>query len=225
MNPSWMKSPIGLLMLVFALGLVMLSCGGDGEDDGKGRDREVTGSLGDAVADDGGGGVDEVQEDRLRDAEAELRANPQSADALATVVQVHFAKALGERDEATGLFNARGRQELLAAADAWERYLATDPSPPSADVAELMSDIYGLLGAYDKAEQSAQIVADRNPTVDAYLALARYASFANHKQSARKAGDKAIELAAGGERANVEQQVDQVLKEGRPPRAPAQAGP
>jgi hypothetical protein len=206
------------LAVLMGGGLVLFGIGGD-----------VTGGLlseGGIFSGDGGSSdVEKQQDERLRDAEADLRTNPQNAEALATVVQIHFNKATSERDEATGAYNARGRSELFAAADGWQRYLDTEPSPPSAEVAELMTDIYALVGQYKKAQRSAQIVADQNPSVDAYLALAQYATFAKDKRTAERAGDKAIELAADDERDDIEQQVKQILKQKPPPQAPAQAPP
>ena len=205
------------LAVLMGGGLVLFGIGGD-----------VTGGLlseGGVFSGGSGGDVDEAQEERLADAERELRANPQDVEALASVVQIHFNKATTERDEQTGLYNARGRSELFAAADAWQRYLAAKPARPSADVAGLMTDIYGQVGGYKKAQRSAQIVADQNPSVDAYLDLALYATFAKKKRTAEKAGDKAIELAADDERADVKQQVKEILKQKPPPQAPGQAPP
>jgi tetratricopeptide (TPR) repeat protein len=206
------------LAVLMGGGLVLFGIGGD-----------VTGGLlseGGIFSGDGGKSeVEEQQDERLRDAQAELRTNPQNTEALATVVQVHFNKATGERDEATGAFNARGRSELFAAVDAWQRYLATNPDPPSADVAELMTDIYALTGEYKRAQQSAQVVANQNPSVDAFLALTQYATYAKDKRAARRAGDKAIELAADDEREDIEQLVKETLKQKAPPQAPAEAPP
>jgi tetratricopeptide (TPR) repeat protein len=206
------------LAVLMGGGLVLFGIGGD-----------VTGGLlseGGIFSGDGGSSqAEKEQDERLREAQADLRSNPQNAEALATVVQVHFNKATGERDEATGAFNARGRSELFAATDAWQRYLATNPDPPTADVAELMTDIYALTGQYKKAQQSAQIVADQNPSVDAFLALAQYATYAKDKRTARRAGDKAIELAADDERKDIEQLVEETLKQKAPPQAPAQPPP
>jgi hypothetical protein len=205
------------LAVLMGGGLVLFGIGGD-----------VTGGLfsqGGIFSGDPGGDVEEQQDERLRDAQAELRTNPQNPEALATVVQVHFNKATAERDEATGAFNARGRSELFAAVDAWQRYLATNPDPPSADVAELMTDIYALTGEYKRAQQSAQVVANQNPSVDAFLALTQYATYAKDKRAARRAGDKAIELAADDEREDIEQLVEETLKQKAPPQAPAEAPP
>jgi hypothetical protein len=206
------------LAVLMGGGLVLFGIGGD-----------VTGGLlseGGIFSGDGGtSDVEKQQDERLRDAERDLTANPQNTEALATVVQVHFNKATSERDEATGAYNARGRSELFAAADAWQRYLTTEPKPPSADVAELMTDIYALVGQYKKAQRSAELVAEQNPSVDAYLALAQYATFAKDKRAAEKAGDKAIELAADDERADIRQQVKAILKQKPPKQAPAQAPP
>jgi hypothetical protein len=205
------------LAVLMGGGLVLFGIGGD-----------VTGGLlseGGIFSGDGGGDVEEQQDERLRDAENALRSNPRDTEALATVVQVRFNKATNQQDEATGAYNARGRSELFAATDAWQRYLATNPSPPSADVAELMTDIYALVGQYKRAQRTAQIVADQNPSVDAFLALAQYATYAKDKKDARKAGDKAIELAADDERADIKRQVKDILKSKAPPQAPAEPPP
>jgi tetratricopeptide (TPR) repeat protein len=206
------------LAVLMGGGLVLFGIGGD-----------VTGGLlseGGIFSSDGGSSeVEKAQDERLREAEAELRSNPQNTEALSSVVQIHFNKATGERDEATGAYNARGRSELFAAADAWQRYLATNPDPPSGDVAELMTDIYALTGQYKKARQSAKVAAEQNPSVDAFLALAQYATYAKNKRAARRAGDKAIELAADDEREDIEQLVEETLKQKPPKQAPAEAPP
>ena len=205
------------LAVLMGGGLVLFGIGGD-----------VTGGLlseGGVFSGEGGDDVEKQQDERLRDAERDLRSNPQNTEALSTVVQVRFNKATAQRDEQTGLFNARGRSELFAAADAWQRYLSTEPATPSGEVAELMTDIYALVGDYKKAQRSAQIVADQNPSVDAFLALAQYATYAKDKRTAQRAGDKAVELAADDERQDVEQQVEEILKQKTPPFAPAQPPP
>jgi hypothetical protein len=207
------------LAVLMGGGLVLFGIGGD-----------VTGGLlseGGVFSDGGGGDVSKQQDERLKDAERDFNANPGNTEALATIVQVHFQKATGEegRDQQTGVFSSRGRSELFAALDAWQRHLATKPRRPSAEVAELVTDIYGLVGEYKKAQQSAEIVTEQNPSVDAYLNLALYATYAKDKEAAKAAGDKAIDLAADDERADVKQQVEETLKQKTPPQAPAEAPP
>ncbi len=65
------------------------------------------------------------------------------------------------------MFDDEGREQLRQAEQAWDRYLATDPARPDADVAAVMAQALGpgALNELDKAVTALQIVAEERRTL------------------------------------------------------------
>jgi hypothetical protein len=190
------------LAVLMGGGLVLFGIGGD-----------VSGGLFDAFSDrnDQGSG-NPIVERRLKSAEERLRANPKDQVALQDLVRARFQLAGDDVNPNTGLYGPDARSDLRAAAEAWDRYLATNPKPPDPSLARVMLQVYGEFGLNQpaRAAQAADIVAEADPTSSTLLALARYASLAGQKRKADLAGKRAIALATDSQKKVVKQQVEQI---------------
>ncbi len=145
-------------------------------------------------------------------------ANPRDAAAWAQLTRVRYTVA-GQGDnynQATGTFTAKGRAQLVRAAQAWERYLALDPPHPNANVARLMVQAYSPLGLNQPAKgvRAAEIVADAQPSSQTYYQLAVYAYAAGQTRKGDLAGQKSVQLAPPQQRAGVKSQVDAAKSSG-----------
>ena len=176
----------GVLALLFLVGFVGFGIGG--EIGGGGLIDSITGGGGDS-------NTAEQYEQQIEDAESALEANPEDPKALVRLAQyrVLSGQAQLDVDEATGQpsLTEESRGEFEAGVDAWTRYLATDPEKPDVATAGPVVQAYVLLGDADGAAQTQEILAEANPSGNAYYLLAyyRYADFDF------KAGDEASELA------------------------------
>ena len=155
-----------------------------------------------------------IVEKRLKASEARLRTNPQDQQALKDLTRSHFQLAGNDVNPDTGLYGKKARPELRMAADAWVRYLATNPDPPDPSLARVMLQVYGEFGLSQppKAAQAAELVTRSDPTSSTFLALSRYAALAGDKRKADLAGKRAIALAPKAQKKVVKQQADQIKK-------------
>jgi hypothetical protein len=190
------------LAVLMGGGLVFFGIGG-----------EVSGGLFDAFSDRNATGDDgdEIVEKRIDEAEARLRRNPRDEVALKELVRTNYQLASTQVAPGANEFPDDARDELDAAARAWQRYLALEPRQVDPSLANLMLQAYGpgALERYDEAARTAEIVAEQNETPAAYLQLVQFASLAGKTRIADLAGEKAIELASPRERRAVKEQVEQ----------------
>ena len=182
----------------------------------------VNGGLSDLFS--GGGGsntADKTIQKKIDTAEKQLQANPKSEAALAEVIRGHYQLATANADPNSGQFTADARDDLLQAAAAWQRYLATNPEKPNLGLARVMVQGYTGLAqsatgdnaaadaqkAWSGAAGAIELVAAAQPTANNYIALVQYASLAGQTNKADLAGKKAIALAPKGQEKAVKQQV------------------
>lgn len=189
------------LAVLMGGGLVLFGIGGD-----------VSGGLIDAFGGRSGNSSvsDDVFEERIDQAQTQLRANPADELALKTLVRANYQLASAEAGQST-TFPPEARDELRRAAQAWERYLALEPERMDQSLASLMLQAYspGALNQPVKAVGTAEILANASETPQAYLVLVQFAALAGQDRKADLAGKKAIELASKSERSTVRQQVEQ----------------
>jgi hypothetical protein len=190
------------LAILMGGGLVLFGIGSD-----------VQGGLADFFTggDTGGQSGDQVIEDQLAEAEAQLEANPKDPQALATVARTNVQLATTTDPEARSagqLFAPEETGRLEGASDAWERY-ADVASKPDDALAFLMTQVYGPQGLNEpaKAVDAARVVAEARRTPEAYLVVAQYAALAGDKQEVDTATKRAVELAPKSRAADIEQQV------------------
>jgi hypothetical protein len=206
------------LAILMGGGLVLFGIGSD-----------VQGGLADIF---GGGSSsdqsgDQVIEDQLASAEADLEANPQDAEALETVVQtnVQLARTTDQEAAAAGqLFEEGATPQLEAAADAWERYVEAERKPDDS-IAFLMTQVYGPQGLDegDAAVEAAKVVAEERNTPEGYLALVQTAAIAGDQKEIDAAAERATALAPKSQRKQIEKQVT-AIEAAAAAQAQAQAG-
>jgi hypothetical protein len=193
---------IGLALLMGG-GLVLSGIGSD-----------ASGGLLDAFI-GGGDGVNKEESQKpfnnqIKAAEAPLRTNPQDAAALATLVRAHFGLAGLEQeqsDDGTQVsINDKGIEEMRKAADAWKRYIATEPERVDPGLAATALQIYRVIGLpqdqKDKNElyvAPARSIAEQENTVDAYIRLVAVATQAGDTRTAGLAERKALSFAQSKE--------------------------
>lgn len=194
----------GLLAVVFGGGFIFFGIGSE----------TGGGGLFDGLFGEGGNSTASQYEQQIEDAEEKLEADPDNARALADLTQYRFssAQAQFEYDESTGQVTGvpeEARGELEAAAEAWNRYLDTDP--PKVDVTAATSAVnaFTFLEDASGAAEAQELLAKANPSANAYVALARFRYADLDLKGARKAGEQALESSKPAQRKQVKKLLDQ----------------
>ncbi|MBX5441123.1 MAG: hypothetical protein IRZ32_06300 [Solirubrobacteraceae bacterium] len=179
------------LAILMGGGLILFGIGG-----------ATSGGLVDAITGGGGGGTTSF-EDRVEEAREKVAANPQDADALASLILARWALAQQEASEqdaetAEEAWAAPEVREQLNLADrAWQRYVALDPAEINAGAAGAMLQVYSLLEAPEKAVRAAEALTEAQPnSYGPYTQLFQVALQAGQDRKAQLAYDRALELAA-----------------------------
>lgn len=199
---------LGLAILMGA-GLVLFGIGGN-----------VNGGLSDLFGSGSGSNKgNQVIQKRIDAAQKRLAANPADQTALGEVIRGHYQLAAASSDPNTGAFSKGARGDLLKAAGAWQRYLATNPAKPNVGLARVMVQAYSGLAQGATGDQTAtrsywsgaanatELIAAAQPNPSNYVALVQYATLAGQTSKAGLAGGKAVELAPKGQRKSVKQEV------------------
>jgi tetratricopeptide (TPR) repeat protein len=168
----------------------------------------TSGGIFDALGIGGGSGTSSPQYDaQIQRAEDTLKTNPKDEKALITLARTHFlaGQAATETDDQGRItLTDETLSQYRDAADAWEKYLKTDPKQPDDGVASLMQRAYATLAGTDPARieddinqafKAAQIVATARPSFGSYLQLATYATLAGEGKVAKEAEQKALQEA------------------------------
>ena len=129
--------------------------------------------------------------------------------ALAKFIRLSYELAAVEVDE-SGQFTEEGRDLLRDADTAWQEYVDR-ARPPETAIARMMVRAYGPAGLDQPADaaEAAEIVAQADPSAQAYLELVQHAARAGQTRKADLAAKKAIELASPADRAEVRQLAEQ----------------
>lgn len=206
---------VGLAVLMGG-GLVLSGIGSD-----------AGGGILDAIVgtDGGDGGTDDARkplENRVKEAEKRLQANPRDRAALAELVRAHFALAgLEQSDDGEQVtITDKGKEELRKAEQAWTRYIATDPERVDPGLASTVIAIYDSgevpLPQDQKAKNeryvrpAADLAAQTN-TKEAYIKLFQVATQAGDTRTAGLAERKALSFAATkDDRATIKDQIDAI---------------
>src|SRR3954451_13205025 len=180
---------LGLAILMGG-GLVLFGIGG-----------ATSGGLLDALQGNSGSvNANDVFQKRVDALEKRTQANPRDAAAWDQLANVRFSAATsGENyDQANRAYTNKGKAELRRASDAWQRYLALNPSKPNAETAAKMVQALGTGGLqrYADAVKALEIVLDDRPaTYQLYAQLAVLAHGAKQARKATLSTNKAVELA------------------------------
>ena len=190
------------LAILMGGGLVLFGIGG-----------AVSGGLVDAITQGSGGadtGVDRYR-DRVAQAERRARANPKDAAAWASLARARFQLAsVGDSfDQATGQYNAEGKRQLQAAADAWQKHLQVAGDKPDDGVAGIMVQTYSALGDRVKAVQAQEIITEARPKAATFASLAILAYQAGQTRKGDLARARALELTEPDQRETLKAQLDE----------------
>lgn len=149
--------------------------------------------------------------------EKELKQN--SSDAAA---YVGLAKALlheAGNEEAgyvtNGIPTSKGKELYRRASQAWQSYLALNPSKVDPELAQLVFPIYAEEGLNEpsKAVQALQVItADQPESVHYYAYLAIYAYKAKNESIGDLATKKALSLAPADQRARLQTELEEAKK-------------
>ncbi len=114
----------------------------------------------------------------------------------------------------TGAPTAKGKELYRRASQAWLSYLALNPRVPSAELAQLVYNIYGEEGLNEpaKAVQALNIIVTKRETASYYAQLAEYAYKAGNTGLGDLAAAKAVKLAPAAERARLQTELAEVKK-------------
>lgn len=112
-----------------------------------------------------------------------------------------------------GVVTSKGKELFKQVAAAWSGYIALNPPKPNAELAQLMSNVYGELGL-DEAAKEVEVlqiaVASRPTDAALYAQLAEYAYKANNTSVGDLASAKAVSLAPASERKRVKDALAEV---------------
>jgi hypothetical protein len=211
------------LAILMGGGLVFFGVGSD-----------VSGGIADIFSGDSSGGSGNGQiEKRIEQDNARLKRNPRDEAALRDLVRANYQLAGSQGSPDQSGFPPAAKPALNAAGNAWERYLALEPKKLDTSLATVALQIYDptALNRPKEAEQAARIIAEDDPSSQAYLRLVQYATLAGDTRTADLAGEKAIELAPKSQRKEAEAAVKQAKMPqqqggsgGAPTPAPAPGG-
>jgi hypothetical protein len=202
------------LAVLMGGGLVFFGIGGD-----------VSGGLFDAFSDNrSGGDANDAIKKRVDRAEKRLQANPNDVGAMTTLVRDNYQLATAETASDSIGFPPEARDELRAAARAWDRYVAAARQPDTS-LAAVAIQIFDptALNRPKQAARAASIIAAADESPAAYLRVVQYATLAGDKRTADLAGKKAIDLASRSERKLVTDQVEQAKQTQQQPVQPQAA--
>lgn len=206
------------LALLMGGGLVFFGIGGS-----------VSGGLFDAFSSNGSQSGSNQSEQRLEEAQTALAQDPEDETALVQKIRASYQLAQESVNAETGQPTDTSRGHLEAADEGWRAYLELNPDAPDPEkpldaaakrpdgsLASLMLRVYDEngLGEPGKAAQAAALVAQAQPSSNAYLLLIRYASIAGDERTADLAARKAVELADKSSRDAIQKQAEQIKQAG-----------
>lgn len=188
------------LALLMGGGLVFFGIGG-----GSG-----SGGLLDAVGQGGGGKANgpSLYAKQVKAAELAVARMPTDRAAWAALADARFKVAgIGDNyNQTTGVFTTKGRNQLQASQQAWERYLSLKPPKPNPNLAREMVRALTALNQLDGAVTAQEIVATHDAGNSAQFAnLAALAYLAGQTRKGDLSSTKAVGLAATNVRTTLKQ--------------------
>ena len=169
----------------------------------------TSGGIFDALGIGGGSsGSDPQYSQQIDSANEALQQDPKDEKALLKLARYNFLEgqaALETDDQGRQSLSQDSVDSYRAAADAWERYLKTDPKQPDDNVAGLMLKVFATSAGTDPAElesdvngayESAKIVADARPSLGSYTELATWAYLSGNTEAGDAAKQKALKKSA-----------------------------
>jgi hypothetical protein len=196
---------LGLALLMF-VGFVGFSIGSSG----------LSGGIVDAITGNGGSGGGDTAatkrlETQIQTAQAKTRTSPSEPAAWAELARarLRFASVGDNFDPASSDYTAAGKRQLTAAGEAWDKYLALNPSKPDEGLARQMIQAFLSLNKPEKAVSAQEIVTQVEPTQQTFTNLALLAYQAGQTRKGDLAAAKAVDLAPKSDRKDLKKQLDQ----------------
>jgi tetratricopeptide (TPR) repeat protein len=201
---------LGLALLMF-VGFVGFGIGSSG----------LSGSIGDLIRDNGGGGGNSAADanERLaaqaRSAEAAAKASPTDAAKWAAAAQARVRlSVVGDNfDSNTGDYTAAGKRQLQAASANWDKYMALKPKPVDERLAKQMAQAFLSLNQADKAVTALETLTESDPSQQTFQNLAVYAYQAGQLRKGDLAAGRAVELAPKDQQKQLKTQLDQAKQQ------------
>ena len=196
------------LALLMGGGLVLFGIGGD-----------VSGGLVDALREDNGtlSSGDDRFRDRATQAQRAADANPRDPAAYAALARARYqyASAGDFIDRNAGTYTPEGKQQLEAAAAAWEKHLTLAKNKPDDGVATVMVQVYGQLGLNEpeKAVAAQEIITEVRPKDSTFATLAVLAYQAGQTRKGDLATKEALSLADADDRETLKSELDQAKQQ------------
>ncbi len=154
-------------------------------------------------------------EDNIDAAKAKLAKDPNDTKALLKLAENEYlvGKEGVTQDQTTGQISVSNEAHtaLGEAADAWSRYLRVNKGKPDVTTAFDMVNVYVILNDADGAAKAQEIIAQDQPSAQSYGQLAYFQYFAGDIQGGDASRDKALSMASGAQR----KQLESTLKQAR----------
>jgi hypothetical protein len=199
------------LAVLFLLGFVGFGIGVGGGPGG------IFDALGLTNNSSTGSGTSQFQ-DQIDAAQAKLAKNPNDTDALLKLADNEYL--LGKEgvsvDQSTGQISITNdaHTDLGQAADAWSKYLRVNKGKPDVKTAFDMVNVYVILNDADGAAKTQAIIAQDQPSAQAYGQLAFFQYAGGDIKGGDASRDKALSLASGAQKKQLESTLNQERKTG-----------
>jgi biotin operon repressor len=157
-------------------------------------------------------------QDEVDAAQQKLAKNPDDTAALLKLAENEYllGKEGVSQDQSTGQISIsnEAHTDFGQAADAWSKYLKVNKGKPDATVASEMVYVYAFLNDADGAIEAQRVVAESQPNSNTYGTLAQFQYLSGDIAAGDESSKKAVSLATGSQRKAVQQQLDQLRKQG-----------
>jgi hypothetical protein len=199
------------LAVLFLLGFIGFGIGVGGGPGG------IFDALGLTNNSDTGSGTSQFQ-DNIDAAHEKLAKDPNNTVALLKLAENEYllGKEGVTQDQSTGQISISNdaHTDFGQAADAWNKYLHVNKGKPDPTVASEMVYAYAFLNDADGAIEAQRIVAEDQPSSQTYGTLAQFQYLSGDVAGGDATAKKAASLASGQQRKLVQQQLDQLRKQG-----------
>jgi hypothetical protein len=150
-------------------------------------------------------------------AETRTHRNPTEAAAWAALAEARLHEANGSEfyDEAKQQFTSQGKELLTKVVNAWNRYMALNPSKPNIAVAQNMLRVFGEEGLNNPAaavQVMQLVIAAKPPSAALYGNLAKFAYQAKNTREGDLASQKTVSLTPAKERKRVKAELEQIKR-------------
>lgn len=180
------------------------------------------------------GGIDlaKQQREQLEKVEKQAAAKPKDPALLVQLASLHYAAGVSQIGDSTATtLPAAARAELVKAADAWQRYLDTDPNPVDPGLANKMVAVYApdslnqpknwadAQGIVTEAAVADAKKRGQKPAVNVYLQLLTAQAAAGRKRQAKITADAARSVVPKSQ----SKELEAAIKTAQDPKAAQQA--